>query len=243
MSYRPFRNISRCLLAACAVSFGIASLNAQTAPAPSGTNPSRVDIFLGYSYFGAHGKVQPQGIAFSSVDEGAIGSGAYWFNKYVGGEVLGISNPDGVNDGLYGYYAGPIFRAPMQNFTLFAHALAGAAYVDGPNSSAPATFEHEPFRFGPTLVVGGGMDYDLPFFNHRLGLRLFEADYRYIHLNFGPAEPDVARLGGRANLSGAELSSGLIFHFGSIVPPPPVTYACAVTAPTGTIYPGTPESC
>ncbi len=84
------------------------------------------------------------------------------------------------------------------------------------------------------------MDYDLPFFNHRIGLRLFEADYRYTHIDFGPANPAIYLQGGRANLDGAELSSGILWHFGSIVPPPPVTYACAVTAPTGTIYPGDP---
>ncbi len=247
MSYRPFRNISRCFLAACAVSFGIASLSAQTAPATSGPNPSRVDIFVGYSYFGAHGQVKPSGIAYSSVDEGAIGSGAYWFNKYVGGEVLGISNPDGVNDGLYGYYAGPIFRAPMQNFTLFAHGLAGGVQTSGPNNDEngppPAIFYNEPYQWGPSLLVGGGMDYDLPFFHHHFGIRLFEADYRYIHEDYGPATTitpitSAGNLGGRANLSAAELSAGILFHFGSIIPPPPVAYACSVTAPTGSIYPG-----
>jgi hypothetical protein len=90
-------------------------------------------------------------------------------------------------------------------------------------------------------MVGGGMDYDLPFWHHHFGIRLFEADYRYIHEDYGPAitiPTNGTPLGGRANLSAAELSSGILFHFGSIVPPPPVAYACAVTAPTGAIYPG-----
>jgi outer membrane protein OmpA-like peptidoglycan-associated protein len=243
MSYTPLRKIGRYLLAACAVSLGTASLSAQTAPsttAPGGTNPSRVDIFMGYSYFGAHGQLKPQGIRYSSVDEGAALSGAYWFNKYVGGEFLGFFNPDGQNDGVYGYYAGPIFRAPMQNFTLFAHGLAGGVKLGGPNSDNPATFGHNAYTWGPGLVAGGGMDYDLPFLNHRLGLRLFEADYRYIHASFGPAvnPPTGQNLGGRANIGAAELSTGLLLHFGHIIPPPPVTYACSVTAPTGTIYPG-----
>jgi hypothetical protein len=246
MSYRPFRNISRCLVAACAVSFGIVSLSAQTT-AVSGSNPSRVDVFLGYSYFGAHGQVKPSGIAYSSVDEGTIGSGAYWFNKYVGGEVLAVVNPDGVNDGFQGYYAGPIFRAPMQNFTLFAHGLAGGVQTSGPNNDEnglpPAVFYNEPYQWGPSLMVGGGMDYDLPFFHHHFGLRLFEADYRYIHEDYGPATTvtpvtSAGLLGGRANLSAAELSGGILFHFGSIIPPPPVAYACSITAPTGPIYPG-----
>jgi hypothetical protein len=244
MSYRPFRNIGRFLLAACAVSFVTVSLSAQTAPsttAPNGPNPSRVDLFMGYSYFGAHGQVKPGDIAYSSVDEGAIGSGAFYFNKYVGGEISFIANPNGQNDGLYGAYAGPIFRAPMQNFTLFAHGLAGGVKIGGPNNDAPAQFEHEPYQWGPGLMVGGGMDYDLPFHNHMFGIRLFEADYRYIHADFGPSVPVPTGgvLGGRANLGAAELSSGILLHFGHIIPPPPVTYACAVT-PTGTIYPGDP---
>jgi outer membrane protein OmpA-like peptidoglycan-associated protein len=243
MSYRPFRNLGRCLVAACAVSFGIGSMSAQTTAAPSTINPSRIDVFLGYSYFGAHGKLQPQGIAYTSIDEGAIGSGAYWFNKYVGGEVVGISNPDGVNDGLYAYYAGPIFRAPMQDFTLFAHGLAGGAQSSGPNNteSGPAQYYAEPYQWGASLLAGGGMDYDLPWFHHHFGLRLFEADYRYMHFDYGPAFPVATPnvfTGGRANLSAVELSSGILFHFGSIVPPPPVAYSCAITAPTGAIYPG-----
>jgi hypothetical protein len=87
-------------------------------------------------------------------------------------------------------------------------------------------------------MAGGGMDYDLPFFGHRFGLRLFEADYRYIHADFGPAGSNGGAIGGRANLGAAELSSGLLIHFGHIIPPPPITYACVLTSPTGTIYPG-----
>jgi len=245
MSYRPFRKISLCLLAACAVSFAVSSLSAQTATAPT-VNPSRVDVFLGYSYFGAHGKVQPAGIAYTAVDEGAIGSGAYWFNKYVGGEVLGIANPDGVNDGFYGYYAGPIFRAPMQDFTLFAHGLAGGVHSSGPNNDENGNtpiFYNEPYQWGASLLVGGGMDYNLPWFHNHFGIRLFEADYRYMHFDYGPATTrtpvtSAGDLGGRANLDAIELSSGILFHFGSIIPPPPVSYACSITAPTGSIYPG-----
>jgi hypothetical protein len=244
----PFRKISRALVAACAVSLGVASLSAQSLPAgsPSGVNPSRVDIFMGYSYFGAHGQVKPAGLNFSSVDVGTTLSGAFYFNKYVGVEVAGFENlgqGDGIhgqNDGFEGGYAGPVFRAPMSNFTLFAHAMAGGVYAAGPNSDVPATFEHEGYTWGPSVLVGGGMDYSLPFLNHRFGLRLFQADYRYIHEDYGPptAIPTVGTLGGRANLSAAELSTGLLIHFGSIIPPPPVQYGCAVTAPTGTIYPG-----
>ena len=237
MSYRPFRNTGRFLLAACAVSFGVASLSAQTT-LPNAPNPSRVDIFAGYSYYGLHSAIQPSGEQFSSVDIGAMGSGAYYFTKNFGGEVAMMANPNGANDGFYGYYAGPIFRLPLQNYTLFAHGLAGGVRGVGPNIvGAPG---YNPHQWGVGLVAGGGMDYDLPFFNHKLGLRLFEADYRYTHIDFGPGNPSAYLLGGRANLNGAELSSGLLLHLGSVVPPPPVKYSCAVTAPTGAIYPGDP---
>src|SRR5271156_1872388 len=87
MVYRPFRSLGRFVLAACAVGLGAASLGAQTpattAPA-TGSNPSRFDVFTGYSYFGAHGQVRPASIGYSSINLGAIGSGAYYFNRYFG---------------------------------------------------------------------------------------------------------------------------------------------------------------
>jgi hypothetical protein len=230
-------------VAACAVSFGVASVSAQST-LPNAPSPSRVDIFAGYSYFGTHSDIQPTGQQFSSVNIGAMGSVAYYFNRYVGGEVAVMAGPPGENDGFFGYYAGPIFRLPLQNYTLFAHGLAGG--VDGVGTNNPGydygsprlLHPNNPYTWGVGLVAGGGIDYNFPFFNHRLGWRLFEADYRYTHIDFGPADPSIWKLGGRANLNGVELSSGLLFHFGSIVPPPPVMYSCAVTAPTGTIYPG-----
>lgn len=240
MVYRPFRNFSRLMLAACAVGLGAGSLNAQTsgAAASQENNPSRVDVFLGYSYFGAHGQVKPAGIAYSSIDVGGIVSGAYYMNKYVGGEAIFALHPDGKNDGFYSISGGPIVRAPLQNFTLFAHGLVGGGYLGGPNSENPAY--HEPYRWGPTLTAGGGMDYQLPFFDNRFSLRLFEADYRWVHANYGPAAtiPTGGVLGGRTNLSAAELSTGIVAHFGHIIPPPPVTYSCAVS-PT-TVFPGDP---
>ncbi len=239
MVYSPLRHFGRFVLAACAVSLGVASLGAQTpsTAAPVGVNPSRVDIFTGYSYWGAHGQLKPDGISYSSIDVGAIGSGAYYFNKYFGGEIIYAAHPNGRNNDMYAISGGPIFRAPMQNFTLFAHAGAGAASLDGPNSR---NVSYNPSTWGPTLNVGGGMDYDLPFMNNRFSLRLFQADFRYIHANFGPSVPvpTTGITGGRANLNGAELSTGIVTHFGHILPPPQVTYTCSVSPSTA--FPGDP---
>jgi hypothetical protein len=243
MTYRPFRSLGRSLLAACAVSLGAVSLGAQTpaTPAPaSGPNPSKVDIFLGYSYFGAHGRLMPAGLPYSSINEGAIGSGAYYFNKFFGGEIIYANHPSGVNDGVSSISAGPIARLPMENFTLFAHGLVGADRLGGPNSEVPATFEHEPYQWGVGLTAGGGMDYDLPFFDNKFSIRLFQVDYRYMHNDYGPYTqiPTGGVLGGRTNLDAVELSTGIVAHFGHVVPPPPVTYACSVAPASG--YPGDP---
>jgi outer membrane protein OmpA-like peptidoglycan-associated protein len=243
MVYRPFRSIGRFVLAACAVSIGAASLNAQTVPsttAPMGPNLSRIDAFAGYSYLGTHSPLQPGGMDFSSMNVGAAGSVAYYFSKYVGGEVLVTAHPSGTNDSLYTFSGGPVFRVPMQNFQLFAHGLAGGTRLLGPNSDAPATEFHNDYEWGVGLTAGGGMDYDLPWFNHKFSLRLFEADYKYVHTNFGPYTPPPTggTGGGRANLNAVELDSGIVMHFGSIVPPPPVTYACVVSP--STVFPGDP---
>jgi len=80
---------------------------------------------------------------------------------------------------------------------------------------------------------------DLPFWDNRFSWRVFEADYRYItrfrSLCWGPTG---GVLGGRANLNAMELSTGIVTHFGHIIPPPPVTYSCSV-APAS-VYPGDP---
>jgi len=182
----------------------------------------------------------PVGLPYSSINEGAIGSGAYYFNKYFGGEIIYTNHPSGVNDGMSGISGGLIARLPMDDFTLFAHGLVGGARLGGPNSEVPATFEHEPYRWGPALTAGGGMDYDLPFFDNRFSLRLFEVDYRWMHEDYGPLVtiPTGGVLGGRANLDAVELSTGIVTHFGHIIPPPPVTYSCSVSPATG--YPGDP---
>ena len=77
------------------------------------------------------------------------------------------------------------------------------------------------------------MDYETPLFDHHLAIRLFQADYEYMHVNWGP---DV--LGGRANLNSARLSAGLVLHAGSIAPPPQLTVACSAN-PTS-VFPGDP---
>ncbi len=215
-----------------------ASAAPQTAPKQAPV--SRVDIFTGYSYYAPHATVttnsgvtgQPFPVNYGSADYGAIGSVAYFFNRYVGGVVEYADHELGKNDGFFNPAAGIIFRYPSSlGVTPFVHGLAGASRVGGPNAE-PDVYHN--YTWGPLVKVGGGLDYDTPFFNHHLGIRLFQADFVYTHADFGP-EPVT---GGRANIDAAELSSGLLFKFGNITPPPPITYACTVNPQT--VFPGDP---
>ena len=218
-------------------------------PAPK-TSPSdyasRWDIFAGYSYLAPHGTVnvpQPDGVTtlpfnYNAVNVGGLFSGAYYFNKWVGGQVeyglheWGAANPNGSNNGTKGnddgfqtISGGIIFRFPMEDITPFVHGLVGGASISGPDKN--------PAKCGPDLTAGGGIDYETPFFNHRLAIRVFQADYEYMHADFGPGVQ-----GGRANINAARLSGGVVFHAGSIAPPAPPTIACSAS-PT-TVFPGDP---
>jgi hypothetical protein len=222
------------------------ALAAQSAPAAKGASegsPSRWDFFAGYSYLAPHGTVVTPIVggtvtaSYDAVNVGAIISGAYYFNRNVGvqaefaeheyGNSVAGSNigTGGNDDGFITGAGGIIFRFPTGNITPFIHGLVGAADVDGP-------FQN-PRHWGPALTAGGGMDYETPWLNHRLAIRLFQADYEYMHADFG-----TGYYGGRANIDAARLSAGLVLHVGQIAPPPPVTLSCSAS-PTS-VYPGDP---
>jgi len=240
------KSVSRVLSIAVLVSAPIA-LSAQAAPSAKGNSSdqyaSRWDIFAGYSYLAPKGTVnvpQPNGtvepFSYKAVDVGGLFSGAYYFNRYVGAQIefaehhWGKENPPsnigthGNNDGFNTLGGGIIFRYPTGEITPFLHFLVDAQRVGGP--------DFNPYTWGPGLTLGGGMDYETPLFNHHLAIRLFQADYEYMHANFGPGT-----YGGRANINAARLSGGLVFHVGSIAPPTPVTLGCS--ANPDTVYPGT----
>jgi outer membrane protein OmpA-like peptidoglycan-associated protein len=207
--------------------------------APKEPPVSRIDIFAGYSYLAPHGTVDTTDAAgvdfpttYKAADYGAIASVSYFTNRYVGGTVEYADHTLGKNDTFQNLLAGIIFRYPTSaGVTPFAHAMAGASRIGGPN--AEPTVVHNT-QWGPALKVGGGLDYDTPLFGHRLGIRLFQADFIYNHADFGP-QPIT---GGRANVDSAELSAGLLFKIGNIIPPPPVAYTCSVNP--ASVFPGDP---
>jgi hypothetical protein len=251
LSLGGLKSLSRTLGITC-LAFSSVAMTAQNSarPAPKASPSdyaSRWDIFAGYSYLAPHGAVdvlQPDGVTlpfnYNAVNVGGLFSGAYYFNKWVGGQVeyglheWGAANPNGSNNGSKGnddgfqtISGGIIFRFPMEDLTPFIHGLVGTALVNGP--------DFNPNTWGPNLTVGGGMDYATPLFEHRIAIRVFQTDYSFIHADFGPAI-----YGGRANINAARLSGGLVFHLGSIAPPAPPTIACSAS-PT-TVFPDDPAT-
>jgi hypothetical protein len=195
--------------------------------APTADSPSRWDIFAGYSYLAPKATVdvlQPGGAVilpetYKSSEAGIIMSGARNFTKYVGWQLEGSSHDTMVNSslsnsGITTVQTGLILRFPTDEITSFVHGLVGGSYIGGP--------EHEPYMWGPSLTAGGGLDYATPFFNHRLSIRLVQADFQYMHADWGPRV-----FGGRANINAARLSTGVVWHVGTIAPPPQLTVACS----------------
>jgi len=218
---------------------------AQEASKPAGTAafsadaPPRWDIFAGYSYLAPKDTIQvlqpvPGNVilpeSFKSANAGLSGSVTRYSNKYVGLQAESsthdtFKNSSTSNSGFTTVQGGLIFRFPFEEITPFVHGLAGGSYIGGP--------DHEPYKWGPSLTAGGGMDFATPLFNHHLGIRLFQADYQYMHVNWGPGV-----YGGRANINAARLSTGLVYHIGSIAPPPQLTMSCS--ASPASVFPGDP---
>ena len=247
MHTRVFGYMNRVLALALVAAVPVA-LAAQAATTAKGTreapSPSKFDIFMGYSFLAPKGTVQvpqPNGTtepySYDSVNLGGLFSGAYYFNRHLGLQVefgeheWGDATPPsnigthGNDDGFLTFAGGIIARFPKGNITPFVHALAGTARVGGPDFN-PATW-------GPALTAGGGLDYETPLFHHHLAIRIFQADYEYMHANFG-----TGTYGGTASINAARLSAGLVFHIGPMAPPPAVTLSLA--ANPNSVYPGTP---
>jgi hypothetical protein len=220
-----------------------AALSAQDSAKPavktaSDDSGSKWDIFFGYSYLAPHGTVGS--VQATSDNYGSDYSVARYFTKYVGAQVEAtehITNenqyaPNGTSSGptwsnvdFAGGGAGLIFRFPTADITPFIHGLVGVEHSDFQSGTSSGS------AWGPGLTAGGGMDYNTPFFDHHLAIRIFQADFKYAHENYSGSV-------GRANFNMAQLSAGFVYRIGNLTPPPPVTLACSVS-PTS-VFPGDP---
>jgi hypothetical protein len=224
MHSRLLRTPFRVLILALVVTMP-AVLFSQVAPAAKGPtqNDSRWDIFGGYSYLYLPPSTEVNGHQFQSNDFGLIGTVDRYFNKNIGLEWSMDTHPrtEGHNDGMWGGQTGLIYRAPAGSYTPFIHGGFGFQHVGGP---------YQQGNIGALFSVGGGVDFRI---NQFVSWRFIQADYQYSHVNFG--------VNGHGNFNEYRLSDGLVFHFGSVEPPPPVTLTCAAST-TAAIFPGDPMS-
>ena len=107
--------------------------------------------------------------------------------------------------------------------------LAGAAEVGGPR--------FQPCTWGLGITAGGGLDYIFPFWNKHLAVRLFQIDYEYMNVDFGPPVPH-GLAGGTANINAFRASTGIVLRLGDLAPLPGPSLECT-TNPTE-IYAGAP---
>ena len=233
-----FRVLALSIVALMPVALGAQVTATSTGKVSAADSPSKWDIFLGYSYLAPKGTVTSPGgspYSYDSINYGAIFSVARYFNKNVGlqieGDIHSVSeSPTGSgsahsNGDFSGGSAGIIVRFPTNDITPFLHALVGADTVGGPHWQTNT--------WGPAITAGGGLDYNTPLFHHRLAIRIFQADYQYVHADFG-----TGTFGGTADVNAARLSAGIVIQTGSIAPPPPVTLACS--ASPASVFPGDP---
>lgn len=199
---------------------------------------SRVDLFGGYAFLAPKGSVDH--FNYQNINTGAVTSASIYFTKRFGVQFEGGFHPEGTaplppqdkylvpgRDCVYTAQAGPIFRFPTGPFVPFVHVLGGAAKVGGPR--------FQPCTWSTGLTAGAGLDYVLPFWKNHLALRLIQADYEYMSVNFGPLEPHGIT-GGNAEINSARLSSGVALRLGDVAPYPGVSLAC--TANPAQLYAG-----
>jgi outer membrane protein OmpA-like peptidoglycan-associated protein len=264
MLSHELKSVSRLLALACMVSIPLAlcAQDAATPPAQDTSKPvakyhagdtaSKWDIFAGYSYLHPGGTVnygryldagvhaqQPDDYYSTSPDDinlGAILSGAYFFNRYVGVQLEGAYHNYDSNDAFVTGAGGLIVRDPGAHWTPFAHVLVGGARVHG-NGEYIGYFT--PSTWGLDVTAGGGLDYEL---NHHWALRLVQADYEFMNPDFPrryfyEGNTLYSYQVGTIDFNALRLSAGIVYHGGGAAPLP-VTLACS--ASPDSVYPGDP---
>jgi len=227
-------------------------LHAQNASAPSSyaehnyNYTPRVELFLGYSHFGTDSTDATTGNRMVGLNGGST-SVAFNMGRYFGLVVdfggydvnrlqltgTGANQPfvSDASGTVYSYLAGP--RLSFRNssrFTPFAQALfgtvrAGEVTVSNCSGSSCAPL---PAQDSFSMTAGGGLDIAL---SRHLSIRAVQAEYMMTRF------PDI-NTGAGASQNDLRLSSGLVFRFGDITPPPDVQLACSLQ--TSIAFPGDP---
>jgi opacity protein-like surface antigen/outer membrane protein OmpA-like peptidoglycan-associated protein len=231
----------------------------------AGDTASKWDIFAGYSYLhpsatitypnpyyynaGVRSNATPSATdpartlsgSPDDIDLGAILSGAYFFNRYLGVQVEGAYHNYDSNDAFTTVAGGLIVRDPGAHWTPFAHVLVGGARSHGNGGyyddfPIPIIAYFTPNTWSLDVTAGGGLDYEL---THHWALRLVQADYEFMNPDFPRryVYDDFTYKVGTVDINALRLSAGIVYH-GGVGAPLPVTLACS--ASPDSVYPGDP---
>ena len=199
---------------------------ARTGSTPT-PEPSRVDMFAGYSYFHPiYATINK--VPYNPIYPGVTASTSVYFNRRIGLQVEGSIFHNWPEDRIYTAQIGPVVRWQAGRFFPFIHLVGGTARVGGPAA--------QPGTWGTGFTAGGGIDYVLPFLGNHVAIRPVQADYSYSHANFGHST-NVTN-GGVAKLSAYRLSGGLTLRLGTTKSTPPIQLGC--TAQPTDAFPGDP---
>jgi hypothetical protein len=255
---QKFRSLSR-VLALAFVALLPSSLVAQVAASEGSGNPNapapKWDVFVGFSILDPRGTfypIQPDGsvlpVSFKLEKAGLLESATFYFTRHVGLQVeagqhdlftnTGFVSTGSSNSGILTLDSGLVYRWPGLHFTPFVHGFAGGADIDGP--------DHEPYTWGPVVGAGGGLDW---YFGCHFGVRLFEADYEFLHANSGLSHGSLAAddfvWGDDEDINALRLAAGVVFRGSSAWGPaagcgplPAPVLACVATP--GVVFPGEP---
>jgi outer membrane protein OmpA-like peptidoglycan-associated protein len=201
-----FRNALRYAAVSALLTLGSIAMFAQ-----DDQQPSKLDIFAGYSYLNPRGEgVDPivGPIRVKDITTGFSSNVTYYFNRWAGLTFDGgghFSDPNTIGTAM----AGPTVRFPTANHvTPFLHALVGLHRLD---------LTGFPTDNGIGVTAGGGLDFSTRW--PKLAIRLVQADMQYAH---HPLSQFV-----HIDQVGARLSTGIVWKLGTIGPPPvPPSAAC-----------------
>ena len=205
MPSQSFRACIAALLGACSLSVASAQALRQTA---GELDHPRVEVYAGYSYwhpFDADINYR----YYEDAKWGAEGSVTYFVKPWLGVIVQGSSHLQetlGITTPQYTADAGLQFQTNVRKFVPFAHVLGGGVLLGGPVLNQQ--------KWGYNGVVGVGMDW-VPMYRHQwLGVRLFQGDAQYNHVDYGPLIVPAGISGGLAKNYTLSASTGLVFRFG-----------------------------
>lgn len=219
-----------------------AQLNAQASRSATEYPDSRVDIYGGYGYFhpinSGVGLKQYFDVTNPNATVGVTG----WFNHYMGVEMeagyFSGTNEHQIYDPhcskeecsqlIYTAEAGPIVRVPFGPWIPYVHALGGGVRNNGPVT--------QPLTWGWGVTGGAGLDYTVPFFHKHVAARLFQADWQYSQVVYGPLVLPEAVKGGFGEIDALKLSGGLVIKLGEVTPGKKLDVGCL--ANPATAYPG-----